>query len=58
MGRSDIGATVGRTADDHGDIDKSTRHVANTAGVVDDLIKADIGKAPEHQLHHLSLIHI
>jgi len=57
VGRADIRAAVGRAADNHRDIDESARHVADAAGIVDDLIKADIGEAPEHELDHRPQTH-
>ena len=57
VGRTDICTTVGRAADDHRDIDETTRHVADAAGVIDDLVEADIRKAPEHELNHWTQAH-
>ena len=57
MGRPDIGPAVGRAADNHRDIDETARHVADAAGVVNDLIETDVGETPEHQLDHRSQSH-
>ena len=52
VGRADVGAAVGGAADDHRDIDETARHVADAAGVVDDLVEADVGETPEHEFDH------
>ena len=52
VGSADVGAAVGRTADDDGAVDEATGHVADVAGVVHDLVKRDVREGPEHQLHY------
>ena len=51
VGGSDVGASVGRTADDDGTVDPAAAHVADAGGVIDDLVPGDVGKAPEHEFH-------
>ena len=51
VGGADIGAAVGRAADDEGAVDESAGHVAHAAGVVDDLVVGDVGETPEHEFH-------
>src|SRR5690606_37157579 len=51
MGGSHVGAAIGGAADDDGTIDQAAAHVADLAGVVDDLVVGHGGKTPEHQFH-------
>ena len=52
VGGSDVGAAVGRAADDDRAIDQPAGHVAHVGGVVEDLVERDRVKRPEHQFHH------
>jgi hypothetical protein len=49
MRGTDIRSAVGWTANHNGYPNKPTRHVADTPGVVDNLVVCDISKTPEHQ---------
>ena len=57
VGGTDVCAAISGASDDHRDIDQSTRHVTDAAGVIDDLVEADIRKAPEHELDHGAKTH-
>ena len=57
VGCTDVGPSVCWTTNDHRHIDQSARHVAYAAGVVDNLIEANVGKAPKHELDHGSESH-
>ena len=52
MGRADISAAIGRSADDDRAIDPAAAHVADAAGIIDDLVESHVSEAPEHELHH------
>ncbi len=52
MRRPDIGSAIRRTTNDDRDIDQPTGHIADTTGVINDLVKRDIGKTPEHQFDY------
>ena len=51
MGGADVGAAIGRPADDDGTVDLATAHIAHAGGVVDHLVPGDIGETPEHEFH-------
>ena len=51
VGGPDVVAAVGGAAHDDGDVDQAAGHVADTGGVVDELIEGDGMERPEHQLH-------
>ena len=52
MRGANIGAAVGWPANDNGQIDQPARHVADAAGVIDDLVVSHKSKTPEHQFNH------
>ena len=50
--RADIGAAVGRPANDERDVNRTAGHVAQIGRIVQYLIERDGVKAPEHELDH------
>ncbi len=51
VGGTDVGSSVGGASDDDGAVDEAAAHVADEAGVVNDLVPCDGGEAPEHEFH-------
>ena len=51
VSRPHVGPAIGRTPHHDGHIDEPTRHVADTGGVIDQLIKCHRVEGPEHELH-------
>src|SRR5690606_2841957 len=49
---ANIGATIGRTANDNGAVDETAGHVTDVGGVVQNLVEGDGVERPEHEFHH------